>query len=173
MNKTSPTPIPRNPVPGIIYGIIWLVIGVVLGILLLSYSNTPDELSNVYGQRTLGFIVFTPFIALAASIFCFVRAAAASAPYKRYVASTSLQQRQKNEAAQWKNADRIGGLIAFTVIAFLGLFALLIVFVMNYANISDNVRSLTSFVGILLIIGLGAGSLLRLVIRIRNSTKQQ
>lgn len=166
---SSHTATPRNPVPGIIYGIIWLLIAIILGALLFSFTGNPEALSEVRGQRTVGFILFTPFIALAASIFCFVRAAAASGPYKQYLSSTTPAQRQQDEAAKWKNTDKIGGLIAVAVIAILGWLALLVVFLVNYETITSTVESLTSFVGVFLLIGLAAGSLLRLIVRMRNA----
>lgn len=169
MTNTSHVAIPRNPTPGFVYGSIWLVIALTLGILLITFSTNPDALSETSGQRTAGFIVFTPFFALAASILCFVRAAAATGPYKHYLASTTPVERHTHEAARWKTVNKTGGLTAFAVIAILGWLALLIALLVNYETIASNVRSLTSFIGVFLLFGMGAGSLLRLVVRIRNS----
>lgn len=172
MTHTPHGVIPRNPTPGFVYGSIWFLIALTLGILLLTFNSNPDALSEKSGQRTTGFIVFAPFLALAASILCFVRAAAAISPYKHYLTSTTPVERRANEAAKWKSIDKTGGLTVFTVIALLGWFALLIVLLANYETITSNVRSLTSFVGVFLLFGLGAGSLLRLVVRIRTSRRK-
>lgn len=171
MTHTSHAAVPRNPIPGFVYGSIWLLIALILGILLLTFSGDPNALSETSGQRTAGFIVLTPFIALAASIFCFARAAAAKGPYKHYISSTTPLERQKDEAAKWKNVNNTGGLTALTVIAILGWLALLILLLANYETITSNIRSLTSFIGVFLLFGLGAGSLLRLVVRIRSSRR--
>ena len=176
MTEMHTTKVPRNPYVGFVYTAVWIIITVALSSVLLSYAGSQESVFDTEGNRTSGFILTTPFIALAASVFCFVRAFNALAPYKKYVDSTTPQQRLKNEIAQWSHIETAGSrmaiLILFTAACIIGWLVLALVLLINYTQISETANSHATFLGVFLLIGLGAGSLLRLTTRIRRASKK-
>jgi MFS family permease len=176
MTEIHPAKVPRNPYIGFVYTVVWIIITVALSSVLLSYTGSQESVFDTEGTRTAGFILTMPFIALAASVFCFIRAFNAVAPYKKYVNSTTPQQRQENEIAQWSHIETAGSrmatLILFTAACIIGWLVLALVLLINYQRISETANSRATFLGVFLLIGLCAGSLLRLTSRIRRASKK-
>lgn len=156
----------RNPARSFIYGIVWLIIAVAIGSVLVNFIAADRSVFDTNGQRTGSFILLTPFIALSASILCFVRGGLAVSPYKKYLQATTPEQRRQIQKESWKKQGPPTVLIAIvTAIIYLGFLAMVIVFVINYATIGATINGTGTFVALTLMIGLLAGFFTELLVR--------
>jgi MFS family permease len=169
---SRPTTLPRNPLRGFIYGTVWLGIALSMGAVLIHFisNDTGSQLFETSGQRTGGFITFVPFIALVASIFCLVRGGLAIPPYRAYLRSTTPEQRRQHQKEAWKNQGPPVSLMAiFTILAYVGFFALLIAVAVNYSTITASMNGTSTFVAIIMLVGLLTAFFTELLVKIIRS----
>lgn len=169
MNPEAPikSTIARNPLRDFLYGTAWLVVALAVGSVLIYFTAAGPSLSDAEGQRTVGFIITVPFIALAISIFCFIRGGLAVSAYKSYINSTTPEQRLQHQKNVWKNqGPPVGLLIAFTGTTYLSFIILLILLVVHNKLIFSTAESLGSFLGILILVGIVASALTELTVKI-------
>lgn len=83
---------PRNPWIGLLYAAI-LLVGTVGGAVMFFFGWREAVAGDMYGQRTEGFVLVTPFLSAAGALFLLVRGALAVGPWLRYRSATPRDAR--------------------------------------------------------------------------------
>jgi hypothetical protein len=111
---------PRNPWFGLLYAAI-LLVGSVGGVVMFSFGWREAVAGDMYGQRTEGFVLFTPFLSAAGGVFLLVRGVLAIGPWLRYRSATPRDARLLALAHDRSNGRfAIGQALAFGVLALAG-----------------------------------------------------
>jgi hypothetical protein len=111
---------PRNPWFGLLYAAI-LAAGAVGGAVALFYGWREALAGDMAGQRTEGFVLVTPFLSAAGSVFLLVRGIRALAPWVRHRSTTPRPDRLLALAHDRSNtATAVGVAFAVGILALAG-----------------------------------------------------
>jgi hypothetical protein len=109
---------PRNPWFGLLYAAI-LLVGTIGGFVMFAFGWREAIAFDMYGQRTEGFVLFTPFLSAAGTLLLLVRGVLAIGPWVRYRSATPRDDRLIALALDRSNA-RLGTVMIF-IFGVLGL----------------------------------------------------
>jgi hypothetical protein len=111
---------PRNPWVGLLYAVI-LLAGTVGGAVMLFFGWREALAGEMYGQRTEGFVLFTPFLSAAGALLLLVRGVLAIGPWVRYRSATPRDARLHALALDRSNRGvAIAMALAFGILALAG-----------------------------------------------------
>lgn len=111
---------PRNPWFGLLYAAI-LLVGTVGGVVMFFFGWREAVAGDMYGGRTEGFVLVTPFLSAAGGVLLLVRGVLAVGPWLRYRSVTPRDARLLALARDRSNGKvAIGQALAFGVLALAG-----------------------------------------------------
>lgn len=155
--------LPRNPAFGFAWALAWLLVSV-LGFVVL-FTDTARILSGEqYGQRTMGFLLITPFLTLAIGVAVLVRAFVGVPARQRYVASTTLQERRAALDAELRD-EVVGGPLTLGVVVGVAWFAFLVILLLHLPQVARTTPSLFTALVVLCLTAMVWVSVLILALR--------